>query len=90
MATSIDLEVYDKRRATDADVLQVAAKLAPFARWAKLSESLNASKSEKLEFYLHILYILLEDLLITSTKRGRDSKHRSAPGAGGRRFGNLV
>ena len=51
-------------------LLQVAAKLAPFARWAKLSESLNASKSEKLEFYLHILYILLEDLLMIQQNAG--------------------
>ena len=70
IATSIDLEVYDKRRATMLTLLQVAAKLAPFARWAKLSESLNASKSEKLEFYLHILYILLEDLLILQQNAG--------------------
>lgn len=70
MATLIDLEVYDKRRAVMLTLLQVAAKLAPFARWAKLSESLNASKSEKLEFYLHILYILLEDLLILQQNAG--------------------
>ncbi len=70
MALSIDLEVYDKRRAIMLTLLQVAAKLAPFGRWAKLSESLNASKSEKLEFYLHILYILLEDLLILQQSAG--------------------
>ncbi|MEO8127179.1 MAG: AAA family ATPase [Bryobacteraceae bacterium] len=70
MATSIDLDVYDRRRAVMLTLLQVAAKLAPFARWAKLSESLNASKSEKLEFYLHILYILLEDLLILQQNGG--------------------
>ncbi len=70
MAVSIDLEVYDKRRAAMLTLLQVAAKLAPFARWAKLSEALNSSKSEKLEFYLHILYILLEDLLILQQNAG--------------------
>ena len=70
MAVSIDLEVYDKRRASMLTLLQVAAKIAPFSRWAKLSESLNASKSEKLEFYLNILYILLEDLLILQNNAG--------------------
>ena len=70
-ALSINLELYDKRRATMLTLLQVAAKLAPFARWAKLSESLNASKSEKLEFYLHILYILLEDLLMLQQNAGK-------------------
>lgn len=64
LAASIDLEIYDKRRAAMLTLLQVAANRAPFARWAKLSETLGNSKLEKLEFYLNVLYILLEDLLI--------------------------
>ena len=42
-------------------LLEVAANRAPFARWLKYSESLGASKSEKLEYYLNVLYLLLED-----------------------------
>jgi DNA polymerase-3 subunit delta' len=64
MALSIDLEVYDKRRSAMLALLQVAAKRAPFAKWLKYSETLGASKSEKLEYYLNVLYILLEDLLL--------------------------
>jgi DNA polymerase III subunit delta' len=64
LALSIDLEVYDKRKTAMLALLQVAAKRAPFAKWLKYSESLGASKSEKLEYYLNVLYILLEDLLL--------------------------
>lgn len=64
LATSIDLEVYDKRRNAMLTLLQVAANRAPFGKWAKLSETLGNSKLEKLEYYLNVLYILLEDLLI--------------------------
>jgi DNA polymerase-3 subunit delta' len=64
LALSIDLEVYDKRRTAMLALLQVAAKRAPFAKWLKYSETLGASKSEKLEYYLNVLYILLEDLLL--------------------------
>jgi DNA polymerase-3 subunit delta' len=64
LATSIDLEIYDKRRNAMLTLLQVAANRAPFGKWAKLSETLGNSKLEKLEYYLNVLYILLEDLLI--------------------------
>ena len=70
MALSIDLEVYDKRRSAMLALLQVAAKRAPFAKWLKYSETLGASKSEKLEYYLNVLYILLEDLLLLQQSSG--------------------
>jgi DNA polymerase-3 subunit delta' len=70
LATSIDLEVYDKRRNAMLTLLQVAANRAPFGKWAKLSESLGNSKLEKLEYYLNVLYILLEDLLILQQNAG--------------------
>ena len=70
LAMSIDLEVYDKRRNAMLTLLQVAANRAPFGKWAKLSESLGSSKLEKLEFYLNVLYILLEDLLILQQNAG--------------------
>lgn len=70
VALSVDLEAYDKRRAAMLALLQVAAKAAPFSRWVKYSESLGASKSEKLEFYLQVLFILLEDLLILHLDAG--------------------
>ncbi len=64
MATSLDLEVYDKRRAVMLALLKTAAGVAPFSAWVSISEAMGRSKSEKLEFYLKVLYELLRDLLI--------------------------
>ena len=64
MAMSLDLESYDKRRTAMLALLEVASGRAPFAKWTKFSESLGASKSEKLEYYLKVLYLLLEDLIL--------------------------
>jgi DNA polymerase-3 subunit delta' len=63
-ALSLDLEVYDKRRAAMLALLKVASRQAPFGTWLKFSETISASKSEKLEFYLQVLYGLLEDVLL--------------------------
>jgi DNA polymerase-3 subunit delta' len=62
-ALSLDLEVFDKRRAAMLALLKVASRQAPFSSWLKLSESISASKSEKLEYYLEVLYGLLRDIL---------------------------
>jgi DNA polymerase-3 subunit delta' len=62
-ALSIDLAVYDKRRAAMLTLLGAASGVLPWGDWAKQSESLNAARSEKLENYLKVLYLLLEDLL---------------------------
>ncbi|HEU0124516.1 MAG TPA: AAA family ATPase [Bryobacteraceae bacterium] len=62
-AVSLDLAAYDKRRAAMIALLGTAAGVLPWSDWAKYSESLNAARSEKLENYLRILYLLLEDLL---------------------------
>jgi len=62
-ALSVDLAVYDKRRAAMLALLGAAAGVLPWADWAKQSEALNAARSEKLENYLKVLYLLLEDLL---------------------------
>lgn len=63
-ALSLDLEVYDKRRTAMLALLQAAVGAAPFQAWMKHSESIARSKSEKLEFYVRMLYGLLRDLLI--------------------------
>ncbi|MEO6760168.1 MAG: DNA polymerase III subunit delta', partial [Saprospiraceae bacterium] len=62
-AVSLDLGVYDKRRAAMLALLGAASGVLPWADWAKQSEALNAARSEKLENYLKVLYLLLEDLL---------------------------
>jgi DNA polymerase-3 subunit delta' len=63
-AVSVDLESYDRRRAAMLKLLEVGARQAPFAEWVKHSEYISARKTEKLEFYLDALYLLLEDVLI--------------------------
>jgi len=64
LAVSLDLETYDKRRAAMLALLKTAAGAAPFSAWVPVSEALGRSKSEKLDFYLKVLYELLRDLLI--------------------------
>ena len=62
-AISMDLDAYLKRRTAMLALLEAASGRAPFSAWAKFSESIGQSKSEKLEHYLKALYLLLEDLL---------------------------
>src|ERR1700735_5497612 len=63
VALSIDLEIYDRRRAAMFALLKVAAGVEPFGTWLKHSDSIGARRTEKLESYLDVLYILLEDVL---------------------------
>ena len=64
LAVSLDLEAYDKRRAAMLALLKTAAGVAPFGAWLPVSEAIGRSKSEKLDFYLKVLYELLRDLLM--------------------------
>jgi len=64
LAVSLDLETYDKRRTAMLKLLQVGAGQSPFAEWMKFSESIGSRRNEKLDFYLDVLYILLEDVLL--------------------------
>jgi DNA polymerase-3 subunit delta' len=66
LAVSIDLDIYDKRRAAMLALLKAASGTAPFATWAQVSETIGRSKSEKLDLYLKVLYDLLRDLLLLS------------------------
>jgi DNA polymerase III subunit delta' len=66
VAAAIDLEVFDKRRAAMLSLLEVASRRATFGSWLKHVEAISASKSEKLEHYLDVLYTLLEDLLLAA------------------------
>lgn len=63
-AVTLDLTAYDQRRQLMMTLLQVSLGAEPFSTWVKQSESFLASKSEKLDAYLEVLYILLEDLLL--------------------------
>jgi|GEM_PF-591839 len=63
LALTMDLQAYEKRRTALLALLEAAAG-GSFAQWVQRSESLIASKSEKLDLYFKILYGLLEDLLL--------------------------
>jgi len=64
MAVSLDLETYDRRRESMLALLRVAGGLDAFGTWMKHSDSIAARRTEKLESYLDVLYILLEDVLL--------------------------
>jgi DNA polymerase-3 subunit delta' len=64
VAVSLDLEIYDRRRAAMLLLLRVAAGAAPFAEWIPVSEAIGRSKSDKLDLYLKVLYELLRDLML--------------------------
>jgi DNA polymerase-3 subunit delta' len=70
VAFSLDLAAYDKRREAMLALLKSASGAAPFGEWARYSEKLAAARTEKLEPYLKVLYLLLEDLLHLSEGRG--------------------
>ena len=70
VAVSLDLEVYDRRRAAMLVLLEVAAGASPFGAWIPYSETIARSKNEKLEMYLKVLYDLLRDLLILQASAG--------------------
>lgn len=63
LAVSIDLESYERRRAAMLALLKVAGGLEPFGSWLKHSESIAMRRTEKLDSYLDVLYVLLEDVL---------------------------
>jgi DNA polymerase-3 subunit delta' len=61
-AVALDLEQYAAHRTAMLVLLQAAAGQAGFGAWVKHSEAISA-KGERLEPYLKVLYLLLEDLL---------------------------
>ena len=75
LALSLDIEAFDKRRTAMLMLLKVGARQAQFGQWVKYSESISASKSEKLEYYLRVLYVLLEDLLRLSQGAAVEQNH---------------
>jgi len=63
LAVSIDLETYDRRRTAMLALLKAASGADTFGAWLKYSESLAARRTEKLDSYLEVLYMLLSDVL---------------------------
>jgi DNA polymerase-3 subunit delta' len=64
LAASVNLAQHDKRRGVMLALLESASGQASFGVWARQSESMLASKSEKLDLYFKSLYSLLSDLLL--------------------------
>jgi DNA polymerase III subunit delta' len=64
VAASLDIEVYQKRRAAMLALLKTGAGASPYAAWLPISEALGRNKSEKLDLYLKLLYDLLRDLTV--------------------------
>lgn len=67
VAVSLDLEIYDRRRAAMLTLLEVAAGISPFTDWVKYAEAAGG-KHEKLEPLLRVLYVLLADLLVLNQR----------------------
>jgi len=63
VAATLDLEAYDRRREAMLALLNVASGLEPFGSWLKYSDLIGARRTEKLDVYLDVLYVLLEDIL---------------------------
>jgi DNA polymerase-3 subunit delta' len=64
LAVSLDLEVYDKRRAAMLALVKAASGVTPFSAWIPVSEAMGRGRSDKLDLYLKVLYDLLRDLLL--------------------------
>ena len=64
VAASLDIELYQKRRAAMLALLKTGAGASSYAAWLPVSEALARSRSEKLEPYLKLLYELLRDVTI--------------------------
>jgi DNA polymerase III subunit delta' len=63
LAVSIDLETYDRHRTAMLALLKAASGADTFGAWMKYSESIAARRTEKLDAYLEVLYMLLSDVL---------------------------
>src|SRR5665213_2331556 len=64
VAASLDIEVFQKRRASMLALLKTGAGAATYGSWLPISEALGRSKNERLELYLRLLYDLLRDLTV--------------------------
>jgi DNA polymerase-3 subunit delta' len=63
VAAAVDLAAYSKRREAMLALLRAASGVSGFADWAIASEKVAQARSEKLDGYLRVLYLLLEDVL---------------------------
>jgi DNA polymerase III subunit delta' len=64
VAASLDIDLFQKRRASMLALLRTGAGVTPFASWLPVAEALARARSEKLELYLKLLYDLLRDVTV--------------------------
>jgi DNA polymerase III subunit delta' len=64
LAASLDIELYQRRRASMLTLLKTGAGVSPYAAWLPISETLGRGKGEKLDIYLKLLYELLRDITV--------------------------
>jgi DNA polymerase-3 subunit delta' len=64
VAASLDIDLFQKRRASMLALLRTGAGAASYASWLPVSEGLARARSEKLEGYLKLLYDLLRDVTV--------------------------
>jgi len=57
VAASLDIDLFQKRRASMLALLRTGAGAASYASWLPVSEALARARSEKLEGYLKLLYV---------------------------------
>lgn len=63
IAATIDLAQFQERRSVMLAALECGAGMAPFSNWVQQSESFSARKSERLDAYLKLAYVLIGDIL---------------------------
>ena len=64
LAATLEIEIFQKRRAAMLGLLKTGAGAATYAAWLPVSETLGRNRNEKLELYLTLLYELLRDIAI--------------------------
>ncbi|MEP6714362.1 MAG: AAA family ATPase [Terriglobia bacterium] len=64
LAATLDIELFEKRRASMLALLKAGAGTASYGAWLPIAEALGRGKSEKLEMYLKLLYELLRDITL--------------------------
>lgn len=69
-AATLDIEVFQKRRAAMLALLKTGSGLAGMGAWLPVSEVMGRSRTDKLEGYLRLLYDLLRDIALL--REGRD------------------
>lgn len=79
LAATLDIEQFQERRAVMLAALECAAGVVPFSNWVQHSESFSARKSEKLDVYLKLGYLLIGDILHARHGKGVARNRDIAP-----------